>query len=434
MSFMSTAPGQSLSLFDCVCITVGIVIGVGIYETSPTVAACMGGAGGTIVIWLAGGLLALCGALCYAELASTYPSQGGDVVYLSRAYGPWAGFLFGWSQMAVIRPTDIALMAYIFARYASTLYAPGPQAVPLYAVAAVAGLTLVNLLGVRQGRWTQNILTVVKVAAVLFIVGIGVFSPGGSHAVHGGGASLSGLKLGLILVFYTYGGWHELAYVAAEIRNPDQNIVRAVILGTLAVVVLYLLINASFLHTLGYAAMAGSEGVATDAVATVLPGGARRLMAVIICISALGTMNGMILTGSRISYALGQRHPLFKRLGRWHPRFETPVSALLLQGVLSLLIVLLAGSFIDTILYSAPAVWLFFLGTGCALFVLRRKAPERRHAFRVVGYPIVPILFCCTCLFMLYGAVSYALAQRPVGLGMLALVLLAGALLSRSGK
>ncbi len=428
---MNTVPGKSLTLFDCICIIVGIIIGVGIYETSPTVAGCMGGAVGTLAIWLAGGLLALCGALCYSELASTYPSQGGDVVYLSRAYGPWAGFLFGWSQMLVIRPADIALMAYIFARYAATLHAPVPHPVPLYAALAVVGLTVINMLGIRQGRWTQNVLTTIKVAAVLLIVGIGLSAPGGERINAGGETTLSGVKLGLILVFYTYGGWHELAYVAAEIRNPGKNIVRAVVLGTLTVTALYLLINASFLHALGYTAMADSESVATDAVATALPAYAGRLIAVIICISALGTMNGMIFTGSRISYALGQQHPLFKRLGRWHPRFEIPMSALMLQGGLSLGIVLLAGSFIDTILYSAPAVWLFFLGTGISLFVLRRKEPECTRPFRVAGYPVVPIIFCLTCTFMFYASISYAIQQRPVGLIVLVCMLLTGIFVCR---
>jgi len=428
---MGSAPIRSLSLFDCLCIMIGIIVGVGIFETSPTVAACMGSGGGILLIWLVGGLLALCGALCYAELASTYPNEGGDVVYLSRAYGPWAGFLFGWSQMVVIRPADIALMAYVFARYASTLYALGPHSISLYAVLAVAGLTGINVLGVRQGRWTQNVLTMVKVAAVLFIIAIGLLLPEGEQSSIGGETSFSGVNLGLILVFYTYGGWHELAYVAAEIRNPEKNIVRAVVLGTLAVATLYLLVNAAFLRTLGYESMARSTGVATDTVATVLPVGAGRLIAVIICISALGTMNGMILTGSRISYALGRRHPLFNRLGRWHPRSGTPVSALLLQGLLSLAIVLMAGSFIDTILYSAPAVWLFFLGTGCALFVLRKKDRELTRPFQVAGYPIVPVLFCIVCIFMFYGAVSYACAQRPIGLLALVVVMAIGTFLSR---
>lgn len=428
---MSPLPGKSLSLLDCTCIIVGIIIGVGIFETSSTVAACMGGTSGTLLIWLTGGILAFCGALCYAELASMYPMQGGDVIFLSHAYGSWAGFLFGWCQMAVIRPTDIALMAYIFGRYATTLFTPFPHAVSIYAVGAVIVLTLMNVLGVRQGRWTQNVLTTLKIVAVLAIISMGLLSSGTETTHVSRETTFSGLQLGLILVLYTYGGWHELAYVAAEIREPRKNIVRALVLGMATVMVLYLLINAAFLRALGYAATAESEHVAVDVVAKLLPSGAGRLMAVVICISALGALNGMIFTGSRISYAVGQKHPLFRRLSEWHPRLGTPVTALLLQGTLSVCIVLLAGSFIGTILYSAPAVWLFFMGTGVSLFVLRKREGERERPFRVVGYPLVPALFCLACIFMFYGSISYAFVQRPVGLMVMMGLVGIGAMLCR---
>ena len=282
------SPVKALSLFDSTCIIVGIIIGAGIYETTPTVAACMGGWGGVIAVWLAGGLLALCGAFCYAELATTYPHQGGDYVYLTRAYGPWSGFMFGWSQLAIIRPGDIALMAFVFARYASTLYAPFPNPGTFYAALAVVVLTTINILGVRESKWTQNFLTIVKVLGLLFIVGIGLLAPGAQDIPTFGSFSGGGLKLAMILVLFTYGGWNEMAYVAAEIKKPQQNIPRSLVLGTLVVAVLYLLINGSFLHALGFEGLASSKAVAVDAVATVLPNSAARLIGIIICISALG--------------------------------------------------------------------------------------------------------------------------------------------------
>ncbi len=427
---MSAVPQKALSLFDSTCIIVGIIIGAGIYETTPVVAACMGGWGGTMAVWAAGGLLALCGALCYAELASAYPSQGGDYVYLSRAYGPWAGFLFGWSQLAIIRPGDIALMAFVFARYASTLYAPFPDIGPFYAAGAVVALTAINILGVRESKWTQDALTVVKVVGLLFIVAVGFWAPGAGELSGASGFSGDGLKLAMILVLFTYGGWNEMAYVAAEIRNPKRNIVRSLVLGTVAVAALYLLANAAFLHALGYEAVAASEAVAVDAVATVLPQSAARVISVIICISALGAVNGQIFTGARISYAMGSGHKLFRMLGRWNPQLGTPVGALVLQGTLSLGIVLVAGSFIDTILYYAPAVWLFFLASGIALFRLRRRDAAR--PFRVPLHPVIPVVFCAACVFMLYSSVSYAFAEKPVGLFVLAGVLLCGTALLKS--
>jgi len=432
---MKRVPVKALSLFDSTCIIVGIIVGAGIYETTPMVAACMGGRGGVMAVWLAGGLLALCGALCYAELATTYPHQGGDYVYLNRAYGPWAGFLFGWSQLAVIRPCDIALMAFVFSRYASTLYAPFAGIGTFYATGAVVALTAINVLGVREGKWTQNLLTVVKVAGLLFIVAAGLLAPSSEVVPASGGFPDGGLRLAMILVLFTYGGWNEMAYVAAEIKEPQKNIPRSLVLGTLVVAILYLLINGAFLHALGFEGLVASEAVAVDAVATVLPDSAARLTGTIICISALGAVNGLIFTGARISYACGTGHRVFQTLGKWNPRFGTPVAALVVQGTLSLGIVLLAGSFTDTILYSAPVVWLFFLATGLSLFRLRKKDAATPRPYKVVGYPLIPIIFSATCTFMLFSSLSYALMQKPVGLAVLFAMLLAGCglLLARGG-
>lgn len=431
---MAESPSKKLSLFDSVCIIVGIIIGAGIYETTPLVASCMGGWLGVMAIWLAGGLLALAGALCYSELATAWPHQGGDYVYLNRAYGPWAGYLFGWSQLAIIRPGDIALMAFVFARYASTLYAPLENMTAIYAGGAVAVLTLINIIGVQQGKWTQNILTVAKVVGLLFIVVAGLMAPGGQAVPMLGNVSGDGLKLALILVLFTYGGWNEMAYVAAEVKNPRKNILRALVLGTVAVAFMYLLINGAFLYALGYEGMAASNAVAVDAVSSVLPTSAARVISILICISALGAVNGLVFTGARISFAMGEDHNLFRLMGKWHPKFGTPVWALIVQGVISLAIVLIAGSFIDTILYAAPAVWLFFFATGVSVYVLRRKEPDRPRPYKVLGYPFTPLIFCGCCVFMFYSCVTYSLANKPVGLIVLSVMMLAGWVLYQVSK
>jgi amino acid transporter len=423
---MRIAPKKELSLFDSTCIIVGIIIGVGIYETAPIVAASMGGWAGTMGIWLAGGLLAMTGALCYAELATAYPREGGDYVYLSRAYGKLSGYLFGWSQLVIIRPGDIALLAFVFARYAETLYAPFENSRLLYAVAAVAVLTAINILGVKEGKWTQNVLTLIKALGLLAIVAAGILVPSASATVEPASFTMGGLELALILVLFTFGGWNEMAYVAAEIKRPQRNIVRALVIGTSAVTVLYVLVNGAFLYALGYAKMASSNAVAVETVATVLPDMAGRAISVLICISALGAVNGLIFTGARISYALGAEHSAFRGLGRWNGRFGTPVWALVTQGCLSMAIVIFAGSFIDTILYTAPVVWVFFFATGLSVFVLRRKEPRTLRPYEVTGYPVTTVIFCACCIFMLYSSVSYALANKPRGLVILSGVLLAG--------
>ncbi len=424
---MSAIPKKELSLFDSTCIIVGIIIGAGIYETAPTVAASMGSSPAMLCIWLAGGLLALAGALCYAELATTYPREGGDYVYLSRAYGGWAGYLFGWSQLAIIRPGDIALMAFVFARYAGRLF-PFAGSSLIYAVSAIIVLTVINVAGVKQSKWTQNLLTVVKVAGLLAIVVAGFLAPPQTLAAEAGTFTMPGLKLALILVMFTYGGWHEMGFVAAEVKRPQRNIVRAMVLGTCGVTIVYVLVNSAFLLALGYERMAGSEAVAVETVAATLPDIAGKAISVLICISTLGCANGLIFTGARISYAMGTEHALFRHFGKWSGRFGTPMWALVVQATIGLLIVLLAGSFIDTILYYAPVVWIFFFATGVSVFVLRRKDNQILRPYKVTGYPVTTIIFCGSCVFMICNSVSYALVNRPIGLLIASCVLLAGAL------
>jgi basic amino acid/polyamine antiporter, APA family len=425
---MNATPKQELSLFDSTCIIVGIIIGAGIYETAPTVAGCLGSETGILAVWLLGGFLALMGALCYAELATAIPKEGGDYVYLTRAYGPGIGFLFGWSQLAVVRPGDIALMAFIFARYAHQLFPLPGLSQLFFAAAAVVVLTLINILGVKTGKWTQNILTLAKVLGMVAIIIVGFSAPAALPSPEASGPlTLGGLDLALILVMFTFGGWNEMAYVAAEIKDPRRNIVRGLVTGTVAVTVLYLLMNGAFLSALGPGPMAASEAVAVDALGKVFPAVAGRAIAVLICISALGAVNGLIFTGARISYALGAGHLVFRPLGKWHTSLGTPVYALITQGFLSLAIVLLAGSFLDTIIYTAPVVWLFFLGTALSVFVLRRRQPELERPYRVSGYPLPPIIFALCCLFMLYSSVNYALVKVPWGLVLLSGIILIGA-------
>ncbi len=426
---MNIGPKRELSVFDSTCIIVGIIIGAGIYETAPTIAACMGGGISMLGIWLAGGLLALTGALCYAELATTYPYEGGDYVYLRRAYGNWAGYLFGWCQLAIIRPGDIALMAFIFSRYAQRIFQFTNSGL-IYTASVIIVLTVINAAGVRQGKWTQNILTVVKVLGLLAIVAAATLAPGAAPSVESGSGAftMGGLKLALILVLFTFGGWNEMAYVAAEVKRPQRNIVRGLVIGTIAVTALYLLVNGAFLHALGYAKMAASEAVAVETIATVFPEIAARAVSILVCISALGAANGLIFTGARISYKMGTEHTLFRVMGRWDQRLGTPVWALIVQACLSLAIALLARSFIDTILYTAPVVWLFFLATGLSVFVLRHKDPEILRPYKVTGYPITPIIFCTCSVFMFYSCMSYAFMKKPVGLLISASTLLAGIL------
>lgn len=416
-------PKQELNLFDSTNLIVGIIIGAGIYQMAPDIAKGVGGPWGVLGIWLAGGLLSLCGALCYAELATTYPQDGGDYVYLNRAYGSWAGFLFGWAQFTIVRPGDIAVMAFAFGTYAKEIWSPFQSAAlnqQAYAVAATAVLTAINVIGVRQGKWTQNLLTLAKAAGLLLVVAA-AFSSGLGQTT---AASASGglpLSLALIFVLFTYGGWNEMAYVAAEVKNPDRNIGRALLLGTAAVTGLYLLVNGAFLYALGYAGLTNSSAVATETVARVLPQAGAVLVSALVCISALGAVNGLVFTGARISYAVGKDYRMFAALGQWHPRLNTPAVSLLLQGGIAVALVIILGSFINAILYTAATVYTFYLGSSIAVLVLRRKEPSAARPFRVPLYPLPTLVFAGVCLFLIHAAVTYKPGIALVSLGLLIL-------------
>jgi amino acid transporter len=416
-----TQPQRILTLFDSTCLIVGIIIGVGIYQVAPDVARGVGGPLGLLGLWVIGGVLSLCGALCYAELATTYPEQGGDYVYLTRAYGPGAGFVFGWAQLAIVRPGDIAVVAFAFATYANTLLDPFPETGMFsgprsYALLAVAALTFINVLGVREGKWTQNLLTLVKAAGLLFI-GVAGFLAEPAKPVES--VDRLPLSLALIFVLFCFGGWNEMAYVAAEVQNPRRNILRALVLGTLGVLGLYLVVNVAFLTALGFEGVQSSGAVATDTLNAFLPALGGAGVSVLICISALGALNGLIFTGARISYAVGRDHPLFRRFGRWNGRRGTPVFALVSQGLIAGVLVVVLGSFLHAILYTASVVYTFYLATTLALIVLRFREPHVDRPYRVTFYPLVPGLFAGVCLFLVFSAIAYEPVIAVAALGLL---------------
>jgi len=418
-------PRKELTLFDSTCLIVGIIIGAGIYQTTPDVAKGAGSCSALFLIWIVGGVLSLFGALGYAELASAWPKEGGDYVYLSRAYGRWAGFLFGWVQLAITRPGDIAVMAFIFATYATQLYQPFDNADAsriAYAVLAVTILTAINIAGVKQGKWTQNALTVVKALGLLAIFVVALVGPAGTQPSTPAAVAAFPVSVALILVLFTFGGWNEMAYVAAEVKNPSRNIVRALVLGTASVTALYLLVNAAFIYTLGYEGTANSQAVAADAVSAVFPKLGGRLISALICISALGALNGLVFTGARISYAVGADHRAFAPLGTWNSKTGTPARALALQSVIAATLVLVLGSFLDSIIYTAAAVYSFYLATNVAVIVLRYKEPHVPRPYKVTGYPFTTLIFCATCAYLIYSAIAY----KPLLAAVPCAVLLAG--------
>ncbi|MBA3624955.1 MAG: amino acid permease [Methylibium sp.] len=421
-------PVATLSVTDAVIVTIGLVIGAGIFKAPSLVAANVDSGALMLGLWLAGGAIALIGALCYAELASTYPSTGGDYHYLKRAFGSGPSFLFAWARMTVMHTGSIALLAYVFGDYASQLWPLGTYSVAIYAVLAVVAFTAINLMGIRQGTGVQHLFTSLEVLGVIAIAVVGLsFATPTPLPVPEPGAAAPTTTLGLAMVFVllTYGGWNESAYVSGEMRGSRSGISRALVIGIVLITALYLVVNWAYLHVLGLAGMATSEAVAADLMRQALGDRGAVLVSLIVAVSALTSINATMITGARCNYALGRDFPLFGRLGQWHGRANTPVNGLLLQSALVLALVglgLLARSGFSTMVeYTAPVFWLFFLLSGLALFRLRALDPQRERPFRVPLYPITPLLFCGSSAFMLWSSLSYTGTGALVGVAVLLL-------------
>lgn len=488
-------PHGQLSLWDTVSIIVGIVIGSSIFTAPTLIFASTKTPWEALAVWAFCGFLSLVGALCYAELATTYPRYGGDYVYLSRAFDRPAGFLFGWSQLAVILSSSTGAMAFIFGAYGAGLLDvhanPQREAVvaaaealkrketeiaqhpkeehpkllaaeraqkeqadaellirqgevnqftAALAVGAVLALTALNFFGVVLGKWVQNGLVIVKLIGLALIVLAALWAPAQKpfETPEGGFArGLGGISTAMILVLYAFGGWNDAAFVAADLKDR-RNIPKALLLGTAGITVIYLIVNFAYILAIGFDSARSfrftlAADVLTDAFGKV--GG--KLISVIVMISALGAMNGLIFTGSRVYLSLGKEHRVFGLLGYWNHTLKAPIFSLIAQAAVTIAMILTVGTktFQDEVdkaltyvgipaipwgkfdggfgtLFAggAPVFWLFFLMTGFSMFALRARDPNIERPFRLKApfYPVLPMIFCAMCLFGFFAAMDFA--------------------------
>jgi amino acid transporter len=419
-------PRASLSVIDGVAMIVGIVVGIGIFKTPPLVASNVDSGTAFIALWVAGGLITLIGALVYAELASSYPSTGGEYHFLSCAFGPGVAFLFAWARVSVIQTGAIAAVGFVFGDYAQQAYSLGAYGSAIYAAGAIALLTLVNLVGTLESKNAQVLFTALTILAVVVVVVAGLASPGAAAPTpsadpepHGLGA----LGFAMIFILLTYGGWNEAAYISAEMR-VRRDMVRVLVLGTVIITLLYVLINLAYLHGLGLEQLRKSDAVGADLMRYVFGERGALVLSLVVCCAALSTLNGTIFTGARVYHALGQDLSL-RALGIWSPRGNSPGNALLVQGAIALTLVLFGaitrGGFQSMIEYTAPVFWFFLLLVGIGFFVLRYREPQRERPFRVPLYPVTPIVFCLTCAFLLYSSLVYTGLGALVGVAILLL-------------
>ena len=394
---------------------VGMVLGVFIF-TAPTLAALNTATPIQFLgLWLAGGIATLIGALCYAELATTYPDEGGEYNYLKRAYGDGIGFLFAWGRMTVIQTGAIAAVAFAFGKYAQIIFPLpfGEVGTAIYGAIAVAALTALQLKGLQETANTQTVLTALEVLGLLLIAAIG-FMVAKGQPVGAVDAGASNIGLAMVFILLAYGGWNELSYISNDMKDVRRNMAPVLILGVIAITILYLLVNWAYMSVFGIAGLRKTFTPAADLVGQMFGTAGAVVTAIIVCFMALSTINASILTGGRTSYALGRSFPLFGGLGRLNGA-TVPVNAILLQGAICLALIALGSTtrsgFEYMVAYTAPVFWLFMIGVGAALFVLRSKDGGRERPFKVPLYPVIPALWVCVTLFMFKSSLDYIFGQ-----------------------
>lgn len=417
-----------LGTLDATGIVTGLMIGAGIFTLPAQVAAQVPDAWYLYALWLAGGVLSLIGALCYAELATSYPDAGGEYAFLRRAWGADCAFLFAWSRAMVTVTGTLAFLAFTYGDYMSRLLPLGSQSAALHAGSAVLVLTALNLAGLRSGSAAQRLLTSCEVLALAAIALAGLFLlepvPATASTVAFDASAMPAFGLALVFVLFAYGGWNDGAYLSAETRNP-ATLVRALWLSVSLVTLLYLLINLACVRGLGFDAVAASPTVVTDLLTRALGPGAGMGISVVVAIAMLTSMNATLIVGARSNYALGRDYPLFAWLGRWNTARGTPVTGLLLQAVLTLLLIgvgaLTREGLRAMVDYTAPVFWLFFLLVGLGMLELRRAEPDRARPYSVPLYPVPPLIFCATAAGLLYSSLAYARTGAVAGVGALLL-------------
>ncbi len=416
------APRPVIGLGSAIALIVGVVIGAGIFKAPAIVASMSGSASLMFAAWALGGVMSLIGALCYAELCTAYAHAGGDYHFLQRAYGRSVSFLFAWARFTVIATGSIALLGFVFGDYMNQLLPLGRSGPAWYAAAAVVILSWMNIRSVKGGTAAQTCLTVVEIAGLLLIVvaGVALASQGGApHPAPPAAPSDGSFGLAMVFVLLTFGGWNEAAYLSAELHNARRNMVRALLLSLLAVTLLYLLVTWAYWQGLGMAGMRNSEAIAADLLQAAFGKAGAGAISIIIAVAAITSMNATIIVGARSSYAAGIDWPALAKLGVWDGKRGTPANALRVQCLAALLLVLLGAwtgsGFKSMVEFTAPVFWLFFLLSGMSLFVLRRREPHTPRPFRVPLYPLLPLLFCAMCAYMLWASLSYVYKQSLGG-------------------
>jgi APA family basic amino acid/polyamine antiporter len=419
---------RTLGLRDLILLIIGTVIGSGIFIVPGAVLRqVQGGVGLAMLVWFAGGILSLLGALTYGELAAMNPKAGGIYIYIRDCFSPLPAFLYGWTLFLVISSGSIATLAVAFSAYLGEIVPLTPALSKLIAVAMIVIVTVINVLGTRESANVQNWTTAIKVAAILIMssallwLGRGFRGAGLTFWPAGDGASLAaGFGLAMIGVLWAYEGWQYVTFSAGETVNAQRNFPRALLIGSAALIVIYLLANVAYLAALGPTKASQTNSIAATAVTAVAGPGTSKFVALAILISIFSAANGIALTAPRVYYAMARDGLFFHRLAEVHPRFRTPAFAVL-AGSAWAAVLAATGTFEQLLTYVVFSGWLFYaLGAAC-IFVYRRRAREVGIPYRVPGYPWTPLLFILSAAALVINTIATQPVRAAVGLGVVVL-------------
>ena len=430
-----------LGLWSAVAIVVGTIIGSGIFLVPKAMVREVGSVEIVFLVWIVGGLLSLFGALSYAELAAAMPEAGGEYVYLREAYGPLWGFIYGWTQTWVAKSGSIATLATAFFYYLANFHPDlervwfaiplpiGPGGGPLeirygqlLAVAVILGLAAVNYFGVKFGGGVQVVVTIVKVALIAAIIVIGLGLGQGDAANYSSSVPAAGGVTGffaaMVAALWAYDGWNNLSMVGSEIRRPQRNLPLALIFGTLAVMLIYLLTNVAYFYVLPASAVAASDRVAAEMMRRILGGAGAGAVSIAAMVSIFAALNGSILSGARVPYAMAADGRFFRALGRVHPEHCTPSVSILLLSLWSALLVF-SGRYEQLFTYVIFASWILYGMTAASVLVLRKKRPEMLRPYRTIGFPLVPVLFIIGACGVVFSTLVDSPRESLLGLALI---------------
>ena len=430
---------RDLGVSHATAVVVGTIIGSGIFLVPAEMMQAVGSAKLVYLAWIVGGVLSFFGALTYAELGSLKPQAGGEYIYVRDAYGPLPGFLYGWTWFVIAKPASIATITTGLVRILGTFpvfafFSAHAVASPLtvsygqlVAILATVLISLLNYVGIKRAGEFQLVFTLLKVAIIVGIVAIGFTYAAGSWGNFTGGYSgakggIAGFMAALVAALWAYDGWNDLNMVAGEIRQPERTIPIALVAGVAMVGALYVMVNAAVQFVLPASEIAASPRPASDAIGLVLGSLGAGIVAVGMAVSMLVTLNGTVMSGARVPFAMARDRYFFSSLAEVHPRFHTPSVSLAVQAVLAIILILLGGNFRQLFSLAIFSEWLFYMIAGSTVFVFRRREPDTPRPYRVWGYPVVPVLFVLASALLLYYTFSDNLRNSAWG----CLVILAG--------